>query len=458
MSATSPTLPWSRTCYGVDLQGDRLAVVRAERAGNRVVCSEVTDAAGRIGSEGPVAASLSVRESFSRWIEAPFPSPGKARRVLPTLLDIQLPFALETCVYAFLAVERTPEGRCRGLAVAARQAAVEASLTAWAGHGLDPQVLDQDGLALWSQALRECPSAGAEPDALRVVFYAGLDSGTVVIGRGADFISAHPVRLDDADQLRRLVQAPAAGPRDEEGGEAGAPLEWILCGPGAATSGAARVTAIEPAAALHTVEDPDRFLARAVATRALLGGPYACNLRSGSLVHADVAGRRRRRGRQAVAAALAAGVLLCVLNAAALWVTGRRVAEAESIVSRTIDAVAGYEVSARGHRGHHALQAVKDAVAARQADLAAFHAALQPGVDVLLRDAGALAAAEGLHLEAVLLAAERIELSGTAPDWKRCERLVPLLEARGFQTRTVRSDALANERIPFTITGEPTHD
>ena len=43
-------------------------------------------------------AAMPAGRSFSRWLTAPYARPAKARRVFPSLLDIQLPFPLEGCV------------------------------------------------------------------------------------------------------------------------------------------------------------------------------------------------------------------------------------------------------------------------------------------------------------------------------------------------------------------------
>ncbi len=429
-----------RGCYAVDLQGDRCVAVRAARVRGKVVCSPVdAGAVDRLAAEGlPVVGVMSERESFTRWVEAPYSSASKARKVFPTLLDIQLPFALDDCLHTFIDVERTPQGSCRGLAAAARRTHVSEKLAASEERGLDPVALDQAGLALWTQALRELPSA--DPAASRVVVWLDDTHLTLVKGQGGAFVSAHTARAGDTDRVRHLVGASEPG---------APPTTWIWSGPAATPE---RVEAIwqqlgEPGVRL-VVEDPATFLVRAIATRALLPGPYRCNLRCGDSTHADLQRRDRRRGLLALVMALGAAVLLAAADAVALWTLKTRTKSVERSVSQQIDALAGYHITARGC---DALRAVQDAVQERKDAMAPFVAAMEPSPISKLVTLMESASENGLHFEAVLLSPERTEVRGTSPDWNQCEMLLPILAEDGTPPDLKRGDALASERIPFTI-------
>ncbi len=414
--------------------------VRAERVRGRVVCSPVdAGAIERLAAEGlPVAGVMSERESFTRWVEAPYASTSKARKVFPTLLDIQLPFALDACVYTFIDVGRTAGGSSRGLAVAARRTHVNDKLAAFEARGLDPVVLDQAGLALWTQALRE--DAPRDSSAPRVVAWLDESHLTLVKGQGATFVSAHTVRADDRDRMRHL-----AGTAEPEAPHA----TWIWCGPAATPE---RVDALwqalgEPGAR-HTVAEPATFLLRAVATRALLPGPYRSNLRCDDLTHAALKRRDRRRGILALSLALGAAVLLAAADGVALWTLQARTRSVEESVSGEIDALAGYHVTARGR---DALRAVQDAVQERRDRMAPFVVAMEPSLVTKLVSLMETARDNGLYFDTVLLSPERTEVRGTSPDWNQCEVILPILAEDGVPPELKRGDALASERIPFTI-------
>ncbi|MBL7076908.1 MAG: hypothetical protein ISS31_05500 [Kiritimatiellae bacterium] len=429
-----------RACYGVDLQGDHCVAVRAERVRGKVVCSPVdAGAINRLAAEGlPVVSVMSERESFTRWVEAPYGSASKARKVFPTLLDIQLPFALDNCVHTFIDVERTEQGSCRGLAAAARRTHVTEKLAACDARGLDPMVLDQAGLALWTQALRELPPADLA--APRVVAWLDDTHLTLVKGQGTQFASAHTVRADDTDRIRHLVGATEPD---------AAPAAWVWCGPAATPE---RVDALWQAlggpGTRQTVDAPSAFLVRAVAARALLPGPYRCNLRCADITHADLSRRDRRRGMRTLALALSAAVLLAAADGFALWTLKTRTRDVEQGVSEQIDALAGYHVTARGR---DALRTVQDAVQERKDAMAPFLTAMEPSLITQLVQLMETAGANGLYLDTVQLSKERTEVRGTSPDWNQCEVILPVLAESGAIPELKRGEALASERIPFTV-------
>ncbi len=429
-----------RACYGVDLQGELCVAVRASRVRGRVVCSPVdAGAIDRLAAEGlPVVGVMSERVSFTRWVEAPYGSASKARKVFPTLLDIQLPFPLDDCLHTFIDVERTPQGSCRGLAAAARRTHVNEKLAACEARGLDPVVLDQAGLALWTQALLENPPA--DSSAQRVVAWLDDTHVTLVKGQGAEFVAAHTVRVDDTDRICHLIGRP-----DPDA----APTTWTWCGPAATSE---RVDALWQALSepgeRQTVDDPASFLVRAIATRALLPGPYRCNLRCGDSTHLDLQRRDRCRGMRTLALALGAALLLAAADGVALWTLKTRTQSVEQAVLEQVDALAGYHITARGR---DALRAVQDAVQERTDAMAPFVDAMAPSLITKLVTLMESADTNGLYLDTVLLSPERTEVRGTSPDWNQCEVILPILADDGVLPDLKRGDALASERIPFTV-------
>jgi len=152
------SLRWARKCVGVDIAGEKPIAILAERTRRgRITWSPMHDRGTPTGGATAggilVVAALRCRESLVRRLEAPFSSCRKARKVLPTLLDIQLPFPVEDCLCNFIGLHRTKERKVRALAVAARRIDVRRRLDALHTLGIDPVVLDQEGLALWTVRL-----------------------------------------------------------------------------------------------------------------------------------------------------------------------------------------------------------------------------------------------------------------------------------------------------------------
>ncbi|MDP2989771.1 MAG: hypothetical protein Q8O57_04305, partial [Kiritimatiellota bacterium] len=99
-----------RVCYGVTLAGGVAVTVRAWCSSGGTVRQAVLTPGESAQSGGVTAGCLAVQESLTLWLNSPLASRAKAETVLPALLDIQLPFPVEDCLYQFVEFRRTPEG------------------------------------------------------------------------------------------------------------------------------------------------------------------------------------------------------------------------------------------------------------------------------------------------------------------------------------------------------------
>jgi hypothetical protein len=421
-------------CLGVDARDGACVVVRAARLRGRLVLADGTPDA--MASGCPAAAAMPVRDTVARWVEAPFASFRKTRRVLPTLLDVGLPFALEQCCMSTAALERGAEGTTRALAVVARHADVDRRLEALRARNVNPDVLDHEGLALWTQSLRERPPAAGDPD-LRIVADYDASRTVLALGRGARFLGAYTARAGDAAALDRLLRAGTRGAPE--------PALWIRTGPRAEDGGGPDAAWAGP---VWTAERPAAFLARALATRALTSGPYPVNLRTGARAHPARLARMRRAGRRAAGLVLAAGLIL--LGAA--WGAGHAARRAEADIDRAfrarVDALAGYPVAARRA---DAIRLVRQEVAARAARDAPFLAPFAPSLLDLAAAAARTAEHDGLDLRALTLGGDAVTVEGTAPTWEGMDALRDLFAAAGYAVRLERDEALLDERVVFTV-------
>jgi hypothetical protein len=443
-----PPAHWARVCYGVDCRADGIVVVRAERRGRRlhsaVLPPDRWPAAAR-AERAVTAASLSARESFAHWIETPFASLAKTRRVLPTLLDIRLPFALEDCVFCFLAAASSRTAT-RALAVAARQSAVEARLKSLADAGADPLILDQEGLALWTESLREAPPApGAAAGTPRIVVWLSADAATLVVGAGMKFLGAHGVNPDDAGQVNRVLRNhfPERLPA----------VEWYWAGPGAEDP--ARVAGLRARLAADwpgpstTHEQPNAFLARALAARALLPGPLRCNLRSGPFAHGALDQRLASLSARAAALFLLAGVLLAGSGFAWSAALNRREADLDRAFLSLRNDLAGYDAGPA--KGEYALRIVRERLAGQKALFGPFARAFEASRLTVLGEMLRMAAGNDLRFEMLSVDDGKASASGTAGNWRQCEQLARSLRERGFEVRLERKPAPEGGRIPFQI-------
>jgi len=437
---------------GIEFQENSGIVgVASELRHGRLVHSEQLDLLRirRAAEQGiPLAAALSARESFARWIETHFANAAKARKVLPTILDIQLPFPLEDCVYQFLCLRKPgPKEAVRALAVAARREAVQKKLAVLQAENLDPMFLDQESLALWTQSLEEAPPSKAGDNSWRVVVHLGSERATVVIGKAREFINSYCVPSNDAAQINRVLTAslPTKGPA----------VEWFWSGPGAEDRRVADIytqlaDAWPGSSVIHN--SPQTFLARAVAARAITRGPYRCNLRLGSLAHPAIQRQTHRRALYSAITATACGLTLCAASLFASFQVHARETAFNNYFRRLANDVAGYDIG--GARGQHAVRIAREAATNRLARLKPFVRAFQPSRLETLVQIVNLSKKADLTLASLTMTPTRITLSGTARNWNACDPVLDFLKLAGYRVKFDRQEPVNDTRITFSITAE----
>jgi hypothetical protein len=462
---------------GVDFSDSFVAAVRAVARGRRARCEVVAAPAGTPGPTGGnaaaairaaassrravLSAALPAHDALVRRLSAPVPSIRRARRVMPSLLDVQLPFPLESCAVEYFGFERETAGGVGALAAVARDEQVDARLAALAAAGLDPPVLDHEALAIWEQSLRERPPAA--PDEPRFVAYAGTDRMTVAAGRGQRLLAVHGARWGAADarragdadrepaacaawaeRVRRALPLPAA-----DGGPA---AKWFWCGPATERPGfAARLEQALSAGSRMTFERhdaPAAFLARALAVRAATA-PTPCNLRRGARTHPALAAAAARAGFRQAASAAAAGGMLLVLALGVPAALDARARAVQDELSERAMALTGLPRIGRGLESRMAA----DAARRRAAEWAPVERAFSPSMLLTVRRTLDAAAAAGLHVRLIECGATGAVVRGTSPDWNACARADAALRDEGYQTRLTREDAGADERVGFEVRG-----
>jgi len=443
--------PWARTALGVDDTSGKTVVVRAVRRLGRLRlerCPEATTVASTQGRTA-VAACLRQREGFIRWVEAPLASSRKALRVFPSLLDVQLPFSIEDCVFQFVDARPVPGGRAsRGLAVGARMADIEKRLQAFPSALGSPHVLDHEGLALWTQSLVEATTSA--PGMPRVAVYESDDRFTAVVGRGDELLGAHTWRTFELEPISRALRLYFP--------EAIAECLWVWAGPAGLNAAAVRARHAALAARwpgpLVVPADPDAFLARALATRALAAGPFRFDARQGQQIHPAVAERQRQAPQKTAAVCLAVGLLLFFVNA--VWMTGsaRRLGRLQESLHAVALRVAGSErLLPRDQDRLGAERALNERTVLAAPLLAPFRAPVTARLATVL----AAAQAEGLGVQALSATRARVILQATAPAWAQGERAAQRLQQQGWKTKVDRKGD-ANGRLSIAIMAEVPHD
>jgi hypothetical protein len=463
---TGAALGAVRSCYGVVLAGATPTIVRSRRTafgGIQHAAVTPADAAAwqqwlleRARPDTVVVGCLPVQESLTLWLQAPFASSSKAEKVLPSLLDVQLPFPLENCRYCFADIRRMPDDATRALAVAARLENLQARLHACREAGFDPVLLDHEGLALWTQSREEYSLPTA---ARRVILHLDSDHVALVIGQGDCYENAHSVQAglpaagaDFQPFLAGLVNRLQRILRAELSDAAG--LHWLASGPGARN--ASLLNALHQALAgewpgaraVHL--EPETFLARALGTRALTGGAFRCNLRINDLAHPLLVKKIRGRALTTAALFLAVGLLLCGINLAwKLVATQRANAIKQAVAGLTAELSPGIKMP----YGQE-LREVQKIAAQRQEREAPFLNPFEPSLAVRLAELIRVGKEQDVGYETLTLQRAGFVLGGAADDWDQCERLAAGLRALGYTVKLERQEAGAESQVHWTIKGE----
>ena len=441
-------LPQRKRAFGVDDNAGHPLIVKAAKVRGTILFDVASPDALRTEYDGsPVSACVLQRESFVRWIDTPIASAAKAARVLPSLLDIQLPFPVEECVVNVLDVQRRPgePAGTRGLVAGARAVEIEKRLDALSSAGIDPHYLDQESVALWAEGLEQSPVAAGSSDG-RVLFFLGPDHITLVTGRGRELISATSMRQLTPDSLQRHLKSAFPTPPPV--------LHALWTGEGATRP--ATLSPLREALASRWpsddlfVAEPHLFLAKALARRALTGKAAPCNLRAGRFVHPAWAQRARRAPYLSAGFCLAAGLLLCLVNAAWLLGWDHRMEMARDELHRIAISITG--TGSRVPYGQEVIVAERQ-VEARSRGMAPFFTTRDAPVRKALQVLLATASRERITFESITLGTQQGVAHGTAPDTPAYERMTANLAALGWTARSERKPpAGGGKRTGFILT------
>lgn len=444
----------ARVCYGMTPAPGGAVIVRARRsAGGAVrqtVLSQAEAAARRTPAGDVTVGSLAVQESLTLWLDSPLTSRAKAEKVLPSLLDIQLPFPVEDCLYRFVEFRRTPDGRVSALVCAARREAIQACLERYQAQGADPMLLDHEGLALWTQSLLECP---AEPGRHRALICLADDHTTFVIGCGERYGNAHSLQMpasptaagDLVNRLQLILHADLPE---------GAGAQWLFCGARAAEADV--VDALyRPLAAvwpgpLTLMQEPSAFLARALCARALKRGPLRCNMRLQSFTHPAARRAADARARAAAFGILVAGILLLAFSLTSNLLGERRFNRVKSEIAALAGELAPGAAIPYGREIPEVQKALE-----KQAPLTApFLDAFAPSLAARLAEVVQAGQASAARFETLSLKRNSLILTGATEDWDQCGQLERRLKAMGYTVKLERQEAVAETDVRFTVNAE----
>jgi len=459
-----------QTAYGLEYSGGLLTVVQATRRKGRVECSVLAcgadcstlvswpglaDQIRRDQESGRAMVSVLAfsHDSFIRPLQAPFPSIKKAQAVLPSLLDVQLPFPLEQCTYRFAHIHKPEGGNVRAMAVAIPSDRLQQQLDHVRSIGIDPEWVEQEALVLWNCALRQFPAGSVSN---RVVIYLGADRTVAVSGKNllptasVGTRTAWTVSMDAAaeEKLANRLQQHLAGAFR---GESGMPVEILVCGPAAAASARLRERLEIPAEQWKVMAKPESCLAASLAEGLLAPGVWNENLRTGSLTHAHVIRHAKRGENRALMMVAAAALLLAVASAGSLFMVRKTHDALQAEIRNEAAALTGMSYIPRGQELFVAKQYVDES----GERFKEFRQWLEPDAYPLFERFVRSAHVIDMTLEALSVRAGALLARGTCADWNDPDKITQPLAAIGWKVETERNDAGHDERVHFTVRAQP---
>lgn len=441
-----------RTVLGVDLDGTRVISVEATRRHGRIELKQRTNDSAAPDPGTPVAACLLQRESFVRWLTAPLASASKAEKVFPSLLDIQLPFSLETCEFSVVAIQSAANRRSTlGLVAGARHSDIDARLSTLNRSEITPRFLDQEGLALWTQLQTEYPVL-SDPETASAVLYCASDRITLAVGRGDSLLGAHTMKVADPELVGRILKSYFPEPPSS--------FLWFLAGPAALnheTSGRLQsLSAHFGPSSGKVVREPGTFLARALATRALTPAHCYCNLLSGKFLHPEDLARQKRYPYVTAALFLIAGLTLCLTTLSWRLAARQRTATMQRELKTIAVAIAG---SPRLIQDRQEVLSARRVIENQGKLYSPFMAPFSPTLADTLKTILSTCSQNNITIESLTMNRQSIIAHGFAAKWSQCEHTATALSSSGWTAQVTRKDTVAGEtRMAFVLRMTPSHE
>jgi len=445
------------TVYGVEVAGGRLSVVRVRRrrgqlhqdvlldradlsAGWQTITAELSAARKQGGAAVAFAAPAS--DSFIRPVQVPFSSETKARAVLPSLLDVQLPFPLEQCVYDFGAFDPAPGGKIDALAVAMLKSRLRDMISELAGTGIDPEWIVPEALALWRYHAMHTPATGP---AERLVVQLADDRTIAVAGRSGRPLASFSSRtgwvgsseLAREKLMARLKQFVAGFTR-------GTPqaLELVISGTDDA-SAATFTTQLGFDPAQRKIAGGPALMAAAAACLVMESGGLPVNMRRGEFESPALILHRKRRDRASWSLVAAAAVILLLVCGAAKWVTGNRVEQIDADILSVARELTGGQ--AQLYSEIHAVR--NDPVIGGW---------LRPAVMPLFSAILKSSAGAGLSIETIKIGKSEMIIRGAGSDWNSAGVLTNAIAGvTAWNVVLTPQDAGPDEKVHFIVRASP---
>lgn len=394
------------------------------------------------------AVAFPASRSIIRVLKAPRLPPARLQRLVPTLLDVEIPFPVEESAFAVASIHRAADAAEILVAAVRRKDLQDFLGQTRQTTGLDPVIVDHEALAVWEECrLRQPP---ADRDCRLIAFRSGprllLISGSGDFPRAATTLdlttgSEGQIPSDISRRIPGLLRqaAPSGFHR----------LQWIWCGEQIPVCGldTLRTSLNLDIEEVH-LSDSD-LLAKAVARRALLpGGQSRFNLLSGDLKHPILISWENRRRIGLYTRFLGVSILIAALGLVFVARIHSLENQLAAKLRREASAISGISRVPAGQEVLIARRACRQ----RLQTLSPFREALSPQVSLLLRKLLEICRRRAIAVSDLVIGSDSARISGTGPPGADTE-LVTALQEAGFRAGVARRVDSGAGRIAFLVEG-----
>lgn len=358
-----------------------------------------------------------------RWIPVPFSSIRKSKEVLPSLLDIQIPFPVEDCIHG-VSRWREDTGSLRAQVFAARVQDVEQIGLKWLEKvGVDPQWIVHEGLTMASAA-----ALNLELKPRQLMISAASDHVSAACLAGGDVQEFFSVRTSsmNPDALRAAVLQLIE--RFSTSSEAAFNVDnvlWFGTQECTAEIHAALQELCPHAGGVRIAPDPDVLPAMLLAAFVLGQKSENMNFRRGPCVHPATetqAAQALRARRRALTAA--AGVWI-VLSLGGLLGMGRAEASLREDLLRKAQSLAPGKRVFSGQETLIVTRALEESRQERSRLVMFARGGLQPAWDAIVREAHRA----NVQIRTLTMTADGIELLAAAEDERTAQEFLSSVES-----------------------------
>ena len=191
------------SCYCTFESSEGQQTFLCETKGHNIVVSPCSNA-DPIDSKLPVVATLPIKQTFFLNIDIPFKSIAKARRVMDSVLDSQLPFSIDDSVYVFKSTSKTSLSGAHKFIVFG---ALKNILTTFINNCSFPQkysCITHKGIVIWDAIQASKVSVS---DEICFAYFEFDGQGCLLCGMNNTLEACYSLPANSKERLARVVKS-----------------------------------------------------------------------------------------------------------------------------------------------------------------------------------------------------------------------------------------------------------